>query len=61
MTLAILAYAISCILVFPFMRDYGDSLNEYISYTLTEKLQASFLLFIFVIYWIVLIITSLFN
>lgn len=52
---AIIGFIISYIFVCVVLHEKGDVLNGYVIYTLSEKLQASFLIFLFAGYWIVLL------
>lgn len=54
MTCAIIGFIISYIFVLIVIKDSVD-LRDNLEFTLTEKLQASFLIFLFAGYWIVLL------
>lgn len=56
---AIIGFIISYIFVCIVLRKEGDVLNGYVIYTLSEKLQASFIIFLFGGYWIVLLVEYL--
>lgn len=58
---AIIGFIISYIFVCVVLHEKGDVLNGYVIYTLSEKLQASFLIFLFAGYWIVLLVKYLIS
>lgn len=60
MTCAIIGFIISYLFVILVIGDSTD-INGEPRFTLTEKLQASFLIFLFVGYWIVLLVKYLIS
>lgn len=60
MTCAIIGFIISYLFVILIVGDSVDIIGEP-AFTLTDKLQASFLIFLFVGYWIVLLVKYLIS